>query len=78
MVEVFKGVDDKKTYYAVRGKKPDACKAIEEVARYKKTSVAKIHHYNIRPGRINYTEDGRKALWWSGDNKGDLCLVIYS
>ncbi len=77
MVEVFKGVDDNKTYYAVQSFHPDVCKVMEEVARYKKTSVQKIKDYNVRPGIMGYLPDGRKGIWWAGDYNGDPCLVVY-
>jgi len=77
MVEVFKGVDKKKTYYAVQTFKPDICKIMEEVARYKKTSLAKMKDYKARPGVMGYLPDGRKAIWWKGDYNGDPCIIVY-
>lgn len=77
MVEVFKGMDDNKTYYVIQTFKPDVCKAIEEVARYKKTSVQKIKDFHVKPGVIAYLPDGRKAIYWAGDYNGDPCLVVY-
>jgi len=77
MVEVFKGVDNKKTYYAVQSFHPDVCAVMKEVARYKKTSVAKIKDFNVRFGVMGYLKDGRKAIWWEGDYRGDPCIVIY-
>ena len=81
MVEVFKGVDNKKTYYVVPGFNVDICEAYEEVARYKKTSVARINHYVAKYGVISHYMDGNKkmkALGWRGDYNGDPCIVIFS
>lgn len=77
MVEVFKGVDKKKTYYAVQTFDPDICEIMKQVARYKKTTLASIKDYKARPGVMAYLPDGRKAIWWKGDMRGDPCIVVY-
>ena len=78
MVRVFKGLENKKTYYAVTGT-IDPYKATLEVVRHKKMAYSNIDtlHWDWAYGTIAPYKNGMDGLWLLADfAKGQPCVII--
>lgn len=79
MVEVFKGLNNKKkSYYAVTGTR-DVSEAIREVAKYTKESYSKLSvTAGWAYGRIAPYENGMNGLWLAKDyGQGKPCIFVW-